>query len=127
VDALALATEADFWDPRTDRISPLTLHAAKGLEFPIVFIVGLEDGLLPLVWNELDEAAIAEERRLLYVGMTRAKDRLFLSRATQRMWRGRAQSLNASRFLNDIESELTKHQRTPPMRRRPDELQLRLL
>jgi DNA helicase-2/ATP-dependent DNA helicase PcrA len=127
MDALALATEADFWDPRADRVSLLTLHAAKGLEFSIVFIVGLEDGLLPLYWNDLDETAAAEERRLLYVGMTRAKDRLFLSRAAQRLWRGRVQSLNASRFLSDIESELTKHQRTPPARRRPDDLQLRLL
>jgi DNA helicase-2/ATP-dependent DNA helicase PcrA len=126
-DDLALATEADFWDPRADRVSLLTLHAAKGLEFPIVFIVGLEDGVLPLYWNELDEEAAAEERRLLYVGMTRAEDRLFLSRAQQRMWRGRVQELNASRFLRDIESELTRHERSAPIRRRPEELQLRLL
>jgi DNA helicase-2/ATP-dependent DNA helicase PcrA len=129
-DAAALigeANEADFWDPRADRVSLLTLHAAKGLEFPIVFIVGLEDGVLPLSFGELDDAALAEERRLLYVGMTRAKDRLFLSRAVQRMFRGRAQSVNASRFLHDIESELTRHQRTPLTRRRPEDLQLRLL
>ena len=81
LDAVALATDADFFDPRADRVSLLTLHAAKGLEFPVVFIVGLEDGLLPLHWSEPDEAAMAEERRLFYVGMTRAKDRLILSRA----------------------------------------------
>jgi DNA helicase II / ATP-dependent DNA helicase PcrA len=119
--------DEEVWDPRADRVSLLTLHAAKGLEFPIVFIVGLEDGVLPLYWGELDDAAAAEERRLLYVGMTRAEDRLFLSRAQQRMWRGRVQELNASRFLRDIESELTKHQRSAPVRRRPEDLQLRLL
>jgi superfamily I DNA/RNA helicase len=75
----------------------------------------------------LDDAALAEERRLLYVGMTRAKDRLFLSRANQRVWRGRVQSLDASRFLRDIESELTRNQQTPPMRRRTEDLQMRLL
>ncbi len=126
-DDLALITEADLWDPRADRVSLLTLHAAKGLEFPIVFIVGLEEGVLPLYWNDLNDEAAAEERRLFYVGMTRAKDRLLISRATQRQWRGRMQTLSASRFLNAIESELTKHQRTPEMRRKPENAQLSLL
>ena len=99
LDAVALATDAEFFDPRADRVSLLTLHAAKGLEFPVVFIVGLEDGLLPLHWSEPDEAAMAEERRLFYVGMTRAKDRLILSRARQRFWRGRLQVLAPRRSL----------------------------
>ncbi len=126
LDAVALATDADFFDPRADRVSLLTLHAAKGLEFPVVFIVGLEDGLLPLYWSEPDEAAMAEERRLFYVGMTRAKDRLILSRARQRFWRGRTQMLRASPFLDDIESELVKHQRSELTRRPPEDRQLRL-
>jgi DNA helicase-2/ATP-dependent DNA helicase PcrA len=125
IDALALATDADFFDPRADRISLLTLHAAKGLEFPVVFIVGLEDGLLPLHWGEPDDAALAEERRLFYVGMTRAKDRLILSRARQRAWRGRVRTLAPSPFLNDIESELVRHQQTA--HRRPQSRQLQLL
>ena len=79
-DAVALASEADGWDPRADRISLLTMHAAKGLEFPVVFIVGLEDGILPLRWGGHDDSAAAEERRLFYVGMTRARDRLLLCR-----------------------------------------------
>jgi DNA helicase II / ATP-dependent DNA helicase PcrA len=107
-------------------VSLLTLHAAKGLEFPIVFIVGLEDGLLPLHWSEPDEAAIAEERRLFYVGMTRAKDRLVLSRAEQRHWRGRLQRLEPSPFLRDIEAELTRHQRMEPVRRKLPDRQLKL-
>jgi uncharacterized protein (TIGR00375 family) len=126
-DAVALATEADFWDPRADRVSLLTIHAAKGLEFPIVFIVGLEDGVLPLYWDELDEATTAEERRLCYVGMTRAKDRLFLSRAAQRLWRGKVREMVPSPFLGDIEQELVKHQKTRAVRKKPDDPQLRLL
>src|SRR5262249_14849288 len=120
LDAVALATDADFLDPRADRVSLLTLHAAKGLEFAVVVIVGLEDGILPLTWRARDEAAMAEERRLFYVGMTRAKDRLILSRAQQRLWRGKLRTLAPSPFLGDIEAELLRHQQAEPMRRRTD-------
>ena len=129
-DALRLTTEADFWDPRADRVSLLTMHAAKGLEFPVVFIIGLEDGVVPLYWHQLDAATQAEERRLFYVGMTRAKDRLFLTRAHQRFWRGRVRELPASAFLDDIEQELVKHQQMPEPAPRPkteEDRQLRLL
>jgi DNA helicase-2/ATP-dependent DNA helicase PcrA len=120
IDALSLATDADFLDSRADRVSLLTLHAAKGLEFPVVFILGIEDGLLPLSWGDaLDEAALAEERRLFYVGMTRAKDRLLLTRAQKRQWRGRVRPLPASPFLADIERELVKHQQSRPSRLPP--------
>jgi uncharacterized protein (TIGR00375 family) len=125
-DAVALATEADFLDPRADRVSLLTLHAAKGLEFAVVFIVGLEDGILPLHWGARDEAASAEERRLFYVGMTRAKDRLVLSRAKQRLWRGKVRPLEPSPFLGDIENELVRHQQAQPVRRKPEDKQLSL-
>ena len=126
LDALGLATDADFFDPRADRVSLLTLHAAKGLEFPVVFIVGLEDGLLPLRWGERDQTALAEERRLFYVGMTRAKDRLILSRARERFWRGRVRTLDASPFLGDIETALVQHQQLQATRRKPDDRQLKL-
>jgi ATP-dependent DNA helicase UvrD/PcrA len=124
--AVALVTEADFWDARADRVSLLTMHAAKGLEFPVVFVVGLEDGLMPLRWGEADDTAEAAERRLLYVAMTRAKDRLILSRATERRWRGRRRQLGPSPFLRDIEAELTRHQRSELPRRRPADRQLSL-
>ncbi|HYS50099.1 MAG TPA: 3'-5' exonuclease, partial [Xanthobacteraceae bacterium] len=124
--AVALATNADFFDPRADRVSLLTLHAAKGLEFPVVFIVGLEDGILPLRWGARDDAAAAEERRLFYVGMTRAKDRLILSRARQRLWRGKVRALEPSPFLGDIEAELVRHQQVDPTRRKPENRQLSL-
>jgi ATP-dependent DNA helicase UvrD/PcrA len=126
-DAAALATEAEFYDARADRVSLLTLHAAKGLEFRVVFIVGLENGLLPLRWNEADETALAEERRLFYVGMTRAKDRLILSRARQRHWRGRMRTLASSPFLRDIETEFLKQQDTLLPHAKPQDRQLKLL
>jgi DNA helicase-2/ATP-dependent DNA helicase PcrA len=126
-DAAALAGETDFFDARADRVALLTLHAAKGLEFRVVFIVGLEDGLLPLAFGERDDAALAEERRLLYVGMTRAQDRLILSRAEQRLWRGALRRLAPSPFLAAIESALLHHRRSEVARRKPDDRQLKLL
>ena len=126
LDAVALASDADFWDPRADGVALLTLHAAKGLEFAFVFIVGLEDGVLPLHWGKaesLDE--MAEERRLFYVGMTRAKDRLVLSRALKRVWRGRVREQKPSPFLAAIESELVRQQQAQRRRKR-DDRQLKL-
>jgi DNA helicase-2/ATP-dependent DNA helicase PcrA len=120
-----IGAEQEF-DPRGERVALMTLHAAKGLEFPVVFIVGLEDGILPLHWGDPDEAALAEERRLFYVGMTRAKDRLVLSRALSRRRHGRVQRQEASPFLGDIVEELVKHQRAD-YRRKPEDRQLKLL
>jgi DNA helicase II / ATP-dependent DNA helicase PcrA len=87
----------------------MTLHNAKGLEFPNVFISGLEENLCPLVRKEeeTDPAAIEEERRLLYVGMTRAKQNLFLFGAEQRSLYGRVVQQQPSRFLKEIPSEYT--------------------
>jgi len=129
LDAVALATDADFWDARAEGVALLTLHAAKGLEFACVFIVGLEDGVLPLHWGKAADVTseeLAEERRLFYVGMTRAKDRLVLSRALKRLWRGRVQTQAPSPFLADIESKLLKEQQST-LRRRRDDRQLKLL
>ncbi len=103
---LALGADADSWDPRADRVSLLTLHAAKGLEFPVVFLVGCEDGLLPLRWGPADNADVAEERRLFFVGLTRARDRVLLSHARQRLWRGQVRDMPASPFLEQIREEL---------------------
>lgn len=92
----------------TDKNAPtlLTLHAAKGLEFGVVFIVGLDDGLLPHSRSFDDPEAMEEERRLFYVGITRAKDRLYLTRALRRGSRGYAEETIPSRFLDDIPPEL---------------------
>ena len=109
---LALGTEVDTWDPRADRISLLTLHAAKGLEFPVVFIAGCENGLLPLAWGRAGKEVLAEERRLFYVGVTRARTRLYLCRAGKRLWRGKVRELPPSPYLADIEERLLERRRS---------------
>ena len=118
-EAIPLARDSDAWDPRADRVALLTLHAAKGLEFPVVFIVGLEDGVLPLTWRPGDTRALEEERRLFYVGMTRARDQLYLCRAEQRVWRGGVRALPPSPYLGDIEAALTQFSRAAAARRKP--------
>ena len=125
---LALGAEVDTWDPRADRISLLTLHAAKGLEFPAVFVVGCEDGLLPLrlPGQEPDEASVAEERRLFFVGMTRARSYLCLSGARQRTRLGVNRQAAPSPFMADIDPALCERvgEGAP---RRPRATQMRLL
>jgi uncharacterized protein (TIGR00375 family) len=110
---LALGAEVDAYDPRADRIALLTLHAAKGLEFPVVFVVGCEDGLLPLRLPDSDEA---EERRLFFVGMTRARSLLYLSSSRRR---------EPSPFLRAIPDRYVA--RADAARRKPRDRQLRLL
>ena len=116
---LALGTGVDTWDPRADRISLLTLHAAKGLEFPVVFIAGCEDGLLPLKWGRPDPADLEEERRLFYVGVTRARTKLFLTRAKKRLARGKVRERAPSPFLADIEERLLERRRARLPEREP--------
>jgi DNA helicase-2/ATP-dependent DNA helicase PcrA len=126
VDAVPLATEADCFDPRADRVSLLTIHAAKGLEFPVVFMAGMEDGILPLTFGKgSDNGDIAEERRLAFVGMTRAMDRLFLIHADQRMWRGRERKLPSSPFLKNVSEDLFQTSQTE-VKKKPTDRQLQL-
>jgi superfamily I DNA/RNA helicase len=120
-EVAALSTEADFHDARADRVSLLTMHAAKGLEFPVVFVVGLETGLVPFSWGVSapeNETTQAEERRLFYVAMTRARDRLFLTRATERFWRGAVRDLPPSPFLGEIAADLTVSESTSGRKRK---------
>lgn len=106
LDQLAMGAEVDTWDPRADRISMLTLHASKGLEFPVVFIVGCDEGLLPLRPWAGAEIDYAEERRLLFVGMTRATTRLILTGAQRRMIRGELTECPPSPFLASVDHAL---------------------
>lgn len=101
---LALASEADGYSGEEGRVALLTLHAAKGLEFEAVFITGLEEGLLPHA-RAFQDGELEEERRLLYVGMTRAKARLYLCYAAQRSLYGRLMQNPPSRFLAELPAE----------------------
>lgn len=103
---VALVSDVDNLTDEVDAPTLLTLHAAKGLEFPVVFITGLEEGVLPHQRSFDDPEEMAEERRLMYVGVTRAKDRLYLTRVFRRTLRGQSDVADASRFLDDIPAEL---------------------
>jgi DNA helicase-2/ATP-dependent DNA helicase PcrA len=125
---LATGAEVDALDPRAEAVTLLTLHAAKGLEFPVVFLVGCEDGLLPLRFPgaETDDEQVAEERRLFFVGMTRAQDRLYLSHVRRRLRHGRDRDCVPTPFLAAIDAGLLERlgDNEP---RRPKDRQLRLL
>ncbi|MBK8024373.1 MAG: UvrD-helicase domain-containing protein [Chloroflexi bacterium] len=103
----SLASEIDTLDVDKNGITLLTLHAAKGLEYPVVFITGVEDGLLPHSRSITEPEAMAEERRLLYVGVTRSRERLYLTYAFRRSLYGDSVLAEPSRFLGDIPSTLT--------------------
>ncbi|HEU5417879.1 MAG TPA: UvrD-helicase domain-containing protein [Streptosporangiaceae bacterium] len=123
---VSLGAAVDALDPRADVITLLTLHASKGLEFDVVFVAGCEDGLLPL---RLPDTDLAEDRRLLFVGMTRARSRLVLTYAAarQRGSRGGAGTVTgASPFLRSLGPVLAAEP-VPPRPRRPADRQLRLL
>ncbi len=106
LETVALISDQDTLSEGKNAPTLLTLHAAKGLEFGAVFIVGLDDGLLPHSRSFDDPESMEEERRLFYVGITRAKDRLYLLRALRRGGRGYAEETLPSRYLEDIPAEL---------------------
>jgi ATP-dependent DNA helicase UvrD/PcrA len=116
LEDIALISDQDTLADTSDVPTLLTLHAAKGLEFPVVFIVGLEDGTLPHMRSFEDPEAMEEERRLLYVGVTRAQDALFLVNAQNRAAYGFAEPTEPSRFLVDI-PEVLLNGRAVPRRR----------
>ena len=106
LEEVALVADVDTMEDRPDRVTLITLHAAKGLEFPVVFMVGLEEGLLPHKRALEDNRELEEERRLAYVGMTRAKDRLYLVHAHHRSTWGVGAPAEASRFLSELPPKL---------------------
>lgn len=107
---VTLVSDVDGWEETTEAVTLMTLHAAKGLEFTAVFMVGMEEGLLPHGRTFSDESEMEEERRLCYVGMTRAKRYLFLTCARTRRIFGSVQSNSESRFINDIPQNLIEKQ-----------------
>lgn len=106
LEETALVSDVDSLEEGSEAITLITLHAAKGLEFSTVFIIGLEEGILPHSRSIDDPASIEEERRLCYVGITRAKERLYLIRATRRALFGNYSNNPASRFLKDVPQQL---------------------
>ena len=118
LEEVALVSDQDELEEAPDRVTLITLHAAKGLEFPVVFIVGMEEGLLPHRRALEDERELEEERRLAYVGMTRAKDRLYLVHAHHRSTYGVGAQSDPSRFLAELPDELLSAERSAaPFRR----------
>jgi DNA helicase-2/ATP-dependent DNA helicase PcrA len=113
---VALVTDIDQHDPDADAVSMMTLHNAKGLEFPVVFVTGMEEGLFPLsrVLGEPEE--LEEERRLFYVGMTRAEEKLYLSFARRRRRAGEWMNSIASSFLEGVPKELLELRQSPRLR-----------
>lgn len=105
LNEIALYTDLDSMDAGDDCVTLMTIHAAKGLEFPNVYVVGMEDGVFPGSSAVYDQDELEEERRLCYVAMTRAKERLTLTNARQRMLYGRTSANLPSRFLDEIPEE----------------------
>lgn len=128
LEATVLQRETDVYDPRADRVTLMTLHASKGLEFPVVFIVGCEEGLLP--YQRPGKTFDAdEERRLFYVGMTRAQHKLVLTHAKTRFLFGQHQHNEPSRFLSDIEQtlkEIKQMAQRKAVKEKPESPQLKL-
>jgi DNA helicase-2/ATP-dependent DNA helicase PcrA len=121
LESTALIADIDEWDEGAGAVTLMTLHTAKGLEFPAVFIVGMEDGVFPHMRSLGDPEELEEERRLAYVGITRAQDKLYLTSAWQRMLFGGSSYNPPSRFLQEVPEVLLekapKRQRRGPVDR----------
>jgi len=110
----ALKTDTDTYLPRAEKVALMTMHAAKGLEFPVVFVVGCEKGYLPIWRSAKDKTDVDEEKRLLYVAMTRARERLYLTYAQKRRVYGKIEKRTISPFVDEIEERLKTLEKTIP-------------
>ncbi len=109
LDSISLASDLDNYTEEFDQITLMTLHSSKGLEFPVVFITGMEENLIPH-YNSMINGQVEEERRLFYVGLTRAKEKLYLASANRRMVFGKQQGTITSRFISELPHDLIKWQ-----------------
>ena len=114
LEEVSLYTDIEKYDEEADAAVMMTMHSAKGLEFPNVFLVGMEDGLFPGMRVFTDPDEMEEERRLCYVAITRAKERLYLTHAKQRMLYGRTSFNRVSRFLNEIPEDCLEERKKTP-------------
>lgn len=106
LEKAALVNDTDTYENEDDKVTLMTMHSAKGLEFPVVFLAGMDEGIFPGVRSLMDETRLEEERRLCYVGITRAKEKLYLSNASMRTMYGMAKAYMPSRFLQEIPEDL---------------------
>ena len=118
LEDIALISDIDSYNESADQVVLMTIHSAKGLEFPYVFLIGMEEGVFPSEMSKYSEADLEEERRLAYVGITRAKKELYISNSVTRMLYGRTQRNEPSRFLREIEPEYMEETRSPALERR---------
>ena len=116
LNEIALYTDLDSVEGSDDCVTLMTIHSAKGLEFPVVYVVGMEEGIFPGSSAQYDQEELEEERRLCYVAMTRAKEKLTLTNCWQRMLYGRTSSNRASRFLDEIPEENMRWESKPEPR-----------
>ncbi len=119
LEEVALMTDIDNYDEESEKVVMMTLHSAKGLEFPYVFIAGMEENIFPSYQSSMVEADLQEERRLAYVGITRAKKRLFLTNASYRTLFGYSARNRPSRFIKELPQELVEYKRRE-IQRNPD-------
>lgn len=113
LETVSLIADVDKWNDSRNSVTLMTIHSAKGLEFPIVFMVGMEDGLFPLYNGNPENDELEEERRLCYVGMTRAKEKLFMTYTRFRYRFGEGYYPTPSRFFDEIEPGLSIHHKQP--------------
>ncbi|MEA4901952.1 DNA helicase PcrA [Desulfitobacterium sp.] len=106
LEQVSLVAEIDSLDPADESVALMTIHSAKGLEFPVVFLAGMEEGIFPSSRSMMDPTLLAEERRLCYVAITRAREKLYLTYAEQRMLYGRTQYNRPSEFMEEIPPQL---------------------
>ena len=118
LEDIALISDIDNYNESADQVVMMTIHSAKGLEFPYVFLIGMEEGVFPSEMSKYSEADLEEERRLAYVGITRAKKELYISNSVTRMLYGRTQRNEPSRFLREIEPEYLEETRSPALEQR---------
>ena len=125
LEQVALVNDVDNYDGEDDKVTLMTLHSAKGLEFPVVYIAGMDEGIFPGVRSLMNDTAMEEERRLCYVGITRARQKLYLTNTRMRTMYGKLKPYTPSRFLKEIRSDLVQQVEVEESQRRKTQVMRR--